>query len=115
MHVTPDGERVALHSLDLSVALASLYGKHPGAGAAAGAASGGDAREAIALMTAARELSFAFAPDSGDVLTFEDGFRVARTSRKPREPLVSMTEDAFDDYDDGCGGGAASGANGGGG
>ena len=115
MHVTPDGERVALHSLDLSVALASLYGKHPGAGAAAGAASGGDAREAIALMTAARELSFAFAPDSGDVLTFEDGFRVARTSRKPREPLVSMTEDAFDDDDDGGGGGAASGANGGGG
>ena len=85
------GDEFSLHSLDLAVALSSLYGAADGrSGAFAPRDMSREACESLSLMKVSKELSFAFGPRSLDVLALVDGVGVAARARparqSPRDP-----------------------------
>ena len=93
-HPTGDAERrrsgdeFSLHSLDLAVALSSLYGAADGrSGAFAPRDMSREACESLSLMKVSKELSFAFGPRSLDVLARRR--RRRRGSRPSSPPIAS--------------------------
>ena len=88
------GDEFSLHSLDLAVALSSLYGAADGrSGAFAPRDMSREACESLSLMKVSKELSFAFGPRSLDVLALVDGVGVAKLAPvQPANRLATRAE-----------------------
>ena len=84
LHACRSRDEIALHSLDLAVALSSLYGAADGrSGAFAPRDMSREACESLSLMRVSKELSFAFGPRSLDALALVDGVGVAKLAPVP--------------------------------
>jgi hypothetical protein len=93
MSVQRRGREIALHELDCAVALFALYGNANAAVRNDRAHFSTEAREAVRLLKASRELSFCYGPRTRDVLALLDGARVARLAPKPLRAAPAEEED----------------------